>query len=238
MTRASFGSTFFRCATAFRQSNAEAGVAVEELRLRHDGSRGALEREHAELGVDAAGRREAARLAAGREHAVTRHDDRERVPSERLPDRARRARGTDAGRDLAVRERRPGRDRARRFVHLAMERRHAVHVERDRRELDRLPVEQLPDGHDRALDARRRRRLARVGKALLHAEAGGAHASFGKLQPEHAALAPGDAAAADRGIEEREAGSRHGADPSSTTRGRNWRILRRLASDSAGETAV
>ena len=48
---------------------------------------GAFDREQAQLGVDAARRREAAGLAAGRDHAMARHHGRKRIFSQRLSDR-------------------------------------------------------------------------------------------------------------------------------------------------------
>ena len=69
---------------------------------------------------------------------MARHDDRERVAPERLPDGARRAGRAEPRRDLAVRERRARRNGARHLVDAAMERRHALHVERDGR-TDRSP---------------------------------------------------------------------------------------------------
>ena len=70
-------------------------------------------------------------------------------------------RGAEPRRDLAVGERLARRDGARHLVDPAMERRHAVHVERDRREVARLAVEQRDNAVERALHARRRRAFGR-----------------------------------------------------------------------------
>ena len=110
--------------------------------------------------------REAAGLAARGEHSMARNDDRERVSPERLPDRARRAGRADARGDLAVRERRTRPDRARRFVDAAMKRRHALHVERHRREIARLAAKERADA--------RRSRAARAAEATPHARPGNA----------------------------------------------------------------
>jgi len=48
-----------------------------------------FDREQSKLGRDSTVRREAADSAAGREHAMARHDDRKRITSERLANRAR-----------------------------------------------------------------------------------------------------------------------------------------------------
>ena len=78
----------------------ECPVAIEERELT--GRPGAFDGEHAELGRDAAARREAPRHAARREHAVARHDDREGVLSEGLSHRAGQALVAEARRHLAV----------------------------------------------------------------------------------------------------------------------------------------
>ena len=112
---------------------------------------------------------------------MTGHDDREGIPSERLADRARRAGRSETGRDLAVGERRPRGDRARRSVDAAVERRHVRHVERDRRKIAPCAAQEGHDGRERALDRRRRRRLASGRKAPAQAGARTPLASLGEL---------------------------------------------------------
>ena len=186
---------------------AERAVAVEErgraVRLR------AFDREQAELGRDAAVGGEAAELAAGREHAMARHDDRERVAPERLPHGARRAARAEPRRDVAVRERRARRNGARDLVDAAVERRHAIHVERDRGEIARLAAQERDDAVERALHIGRRRRFARVRKSLQQARARLELARLRELHADDPALAPRDAAAANRRIEERKPVCRH-----------------------------
>ena len=123
----------------------ERGVGVEAEAGRRRRTSAALCRRRAapsiassaQLGRHAAVGGKTAQPAAGGEHAMAGHDDRERVASERLAHRARRA----AARRGAPRSRRrrasPGRDRARGLVDAAMKRRHELHVERTRR--DRWP---------------------------------------------------------------------------------------------------
>jgi hypothetical protein len=168
--------------------------------------------------LDAAVRGEAAGLAAGREHPVTWHHDRERVPAERLAHRARGARRAEPRSDLAVGERRARRDRARDLVDAAVEGRHALHVERDVRELARLAAQQRDDAALRALHVGRRRPLVGTRETRLHASARGLLARLGKLDADDAPLAPGDAASPDRRLEERKATFRHVADHRSTAR--------------------
>src|SRR5712692_7461189 len=104
---------------------------VRDLRL--------LDREQAQLRRDAAARRESAGLAVGREHPVARHDDGDRILTERLSDVPRRLRRlAEPCRNLAVGERGARRDGARDLVDAAVERRQALHIEGDRRQIARL----------------------------------------------------------------------------------------------------
>ena len=170
---------------------------------------GAFEREQAQLRRDAAVRREAAELAAGREHAVAGHDDRERVAPEGLTHGARGAGRADPSGDLAVGERRARRDRARRLVDAAVERRYLLHVERDRRQIARLAAQQCDDGGLRALHVARRQAFARARETPAEPRARLGLARLGELHSGDAALAPRDAAATDRRVEERETLGRH-----------------------------
>ena len=70
----------------------------------------ALDRQHAQLGGDAAARREAAGLAARRHHAMARHDRRKRILPHRLPDLARELDRAEPLGDVAIGERRAGRN--------------------------------------------------------------------------------------------------------------------------------
>src|SRR5439155_5301892 len=128
---------------------AERAVAVEELALPV-GVR-AFDREEPELRRDAAVGGEAAGLAAGGEHAMARHHDREWVSPERLAHGAGQAARAEPRRDVAVRERRTRRNGTRHLVDAAVERRHAIHVEHDGREIARLAAEERRDAVDRAL---------------------------------------------------------------------------------------
>ena len=164
-------------------------------------------------------RGEAADLAAGGEHAMARHDDRERIAPERLPDGARRARRAEARRDVAVRKRRARRDGAGDLVDAAVERRHLVHVERDGGEIARLAAQQRDDAVDEraapraAVALRLRRETAAACAARVSPLA-----RLRELHAGDAALAPSDAATADRRVEERKAASPSWCDCS--TRGR------------------
>src|SRR5262249_15845525 len=62
---------------------------------------------------------------------------------------------------------------------------------------------------DDALNIRRRLRLAGARKPPAHARAGARLVSFGKLDAENAAGAPGDGAGSDGRIEQRESRFRH-----------------------------
>src|SRR5580765_1334256 len=94
-----------------------------------------FDREKSELCRLAAIRGKAPGFAAGREDAVARDDDDERITAERLSDSACRPGVAEAGRDVAVRERGTRRDRPCQFVNPTMEVGHALHVERDERQI-------------------------------------------------------------------------------------------------------
>ena len=182
---------------------AEPAADREAVHLR------ALDREHAELRAGAAVGGEAAHLAAGGEHAMAGHDDRERVAAEGLADGACGARRAGACRDVAVGERGAGRDGPRYLVHAAVKRRHALHVERDPGEVAGSTAEERGDGVEGALHAGRGIALAGGGKPLQHARPRGRLRLFRQLHAGDAARPPGDPAAADRRVEERELPGRH-----------------------------
>ena len=177
---------------------AEPAADREAVHLR------ALDREHAELRADAAVGGEAAHLAAGGEHAMAGHDDRERVAAEGLADGACGARRAGACCDVAVGERGAGRNRPRYLVHAAVKRRHALHVERDPGEVARSTAEERADGVDGALHVGRGIALAGGGKPLQHARPRGRLRLFRQLHAGDSVRPPGDPAAADRRVEERE----------------------------------
>src|SRR6266478_615300 len=142
MMRPNTGSAARRCSIARLGSKPSAwsslmgGIAIYPR---------ALDRQHAALGGDAPLGGKAADLAAGGEHAMARHYDRERISAERLPDRARRTGCADPPRDVAVGERPAGRNGAGGVIDAAVKFGHAIHVERDGREIARLAAQQLDD---------------------------------------------------------------------------------------------
>src|SRR5262249_10287590 len=96
-------------------------------------------------------------------------------------------------------------DRAGDFVDAPMERRHVTHVELDEREVLWLAAEQRHDRLDRALHLGRGRPFARIGKLAPRPGAYCHLARFWQLHADDAAVAPRDAADADRSGEEMEA---------------------------------
>src|SRR5581483_11570645 len=120
----------------------------------------------------------------------------------RLADGARRARRLGFRRDLAVRETRARRNLAYDLVDARVEARHAGHVERHRSEIAGGPAQQRVDAVDRALNFARRRSLDRV-HAVDQLGDRRAVARFGQAQAGDATFAPGNAATAERRVEER-----------------------------------
>ena len=203
---------------------AERAVAIEELGLPADVR--AFDREEPELRRDAAVGGEAAGLAAGGEHAMARHHDGEWVSPERLAHGAGQAPRAEVRRDVAVRERRARRNGPRHLVDAAVERQHALHVERDCREIARLTAEERRDAVDRALHVGWRRGFAGTRKSLEHARARLGLTRLRELHADDAASTPRDAASANRRIEEHEPVGRHDGRDHSTRRERpTWRIL-------------
>jgi hypothetical protein len=138
---------------------------------------------------------------------VTRHDHREWVLPEGLADIARLRRVAEPGRDVAVRQRRAGRDRAGDRVDRSVKIRDAGLVEDDAGQVDRLAVEQRNDAVDRGAHRGRRRVGLDVGKPAPQAGDGPLARRFRQLQRHDAARSPGDRAGADRGVEEGVAGA-------------------------------
>jgi hypothetical protein len=188
---------------------AEPAVAIEQRRrlveLR------TLDRQQAHLGGNAAGRRESAGLAVGGDNAVAGHDDRDRVLSHRLADRAG-IRFAEPRRNGAVGEGRAGRDGAGNRVDAAVEFRDAVKVEHDLGEVAPLAAGEGHNAGDRPRDIGGRRRLARLRVAPEETRPRGGFARRGKLDADDAARAPHHGAAADRGVEEGEGWGCHGAE--------------------------
>src|SRR5712691_1335716 len=123
---------------------------------------------------------------------MARHQDRKRISAERLPDGTRRTRRAEPRRDLAVRARRARRNRARNLVDAAMERRHAIEVERDGGKIDALAAQQRGDALERTRDGGRRRRFVRLRKAPDETPARFPLVRLRKLHGEDAAPAPSD----------------------------------------------
>jgi len=91
-----------------------------------------------------------------------------------------------------------------------MKRWHAIHIERNRRQIGRLAPHQRGNGIDGTLDVGRRLRLPCARKSLEHPRARLQLATFGELYADYAAFSPCDAAAADRRFEQRKVQCRHG----------------------------
>src|SRR5438874_2764028 len=182
--------------------------SVEQIRRVIDVS--ALNRQHLELGDDAAIGGEAAGLAAGGKHAVARHHDRTGIAPERLADIARQLNAAEPFCNIAISHRLARRDGARDVVDAAVEFGNVFEIEHDVREIVRLAREQLDDPVDRALHLTRRRRLREVAMALADAGAGLVFIGHRQLHRIDPAFAPDDAAAADRGVEYRKMMAGHG----------------------------
>src|SRR5262245_33867454 len=101
----------------------------------------AFDLEEASLCLDTTHCRESSRLSSRGEHTMTRHDDGKRVTSERLSDRTRQAVVTETSRNIAVRPRLAGRNRARLDIHALLEVGHTAHVESDGGEILFLPLQ-------------------------------------------------------------------------------------------------
>src|SRR5512144_3371728 len=142
----------------------------------------AFDREQPKFCGDPAVGGEAARLAAGREHAVAWNDDRKWIAPQRLTHLPRQAGSAEPCRDLAVGERHARHDRACDLVNAAVEYRQAIHVERDRGEIARLPPQERDDGFDRVPHVGWRRCLARPRASPDEPRARSRHVPLGKLQ--------------------------------------------------------
>ena len=170
----------------------------------------AFDRQHLQLRHHAAIGGEAAGLVARRQHAVARHHDRTGVAPERLADVARQFDAAELLGDIAIGHGLARRNVARDVVDAAVEFGNAVEIEHDVGEVVRLAREQFDDPVDGGLHLRRRRRLDEVVMALLQAGAGLFLVAHRQLHRDDAALAPHDAAAADRGVEYRKMVPGHG----------------------------
>src|SRR3984893_7151360 len=130
------------------------------------------------------------------------HQDRKRVSAEGLPDCPRGVRCAEPSRDLAVGERCARRNLARRRVDPAMERRHALHGERPRGEIARVPAQQRGDALDCSPHRGRRRRFARLRETPRDTRARCSLVRLRKLHGKNDPPAPGDGTAADGRIEQ------------------------------------
>ena len=137
------------------------------------------------------------------------HDNWERVLPERLADRPRRAGRAEARGNLAVGQCRTWRNGANGGIDAPMELGHAIHVERDGREIARLAVEERGDAIDGPPDFRRRDALARRREPLQHPCPRLLFVCLRELQAGDAAITPSDAASPDRRVEKRETVGRH-----------------------------
>ena len=91
-----------------------------------------------------------------------------------------------------------------------MKRRHAIHIECHRGQIDALASHQRGDRIYGKLNVGRRLHLPRTRKSLEHPRAGLRLATFRELYADHAAFSPCDAAAADLRVEQRKVMCRHG----------------------------
>ena len=182
-------------------------IDVEQSLGRTDGC--SLDGQDLELRRDAALGREAARLAAGGHHAMARDHDGERVASEGLADGLGRAGRAQLGRDLSVGAGVSGGDGAGHLVDALVEARHAVHVERDARQVGGPAGEQLHHRVDRSLHLLGGPPLVGLGPAAAHAGPRRRRTPFGQLHADEPPRAPGDPAVTDRRLEEGEALGSH-----------------------------
>src|SRR5258706_15629439 len=201
------GATDFPARRLRRVSNARGG-SVEQRRRVIDVS--ALDRQHLELGGDAAIGGEAAGLAAGGEHAVARYHDRAGIAPERLADIARQLDAAEPFCNIAIGHGLARRDGARDVVDAAVEFGNVVEIERDIPEIVRPAREQFDDPVDRALHLKRRLRFRNVAIALADAGAGLVLIGHRQLHRIDPAFAPDNAAAVDRGIEDCKMVAGHG----------------------------
>src|SRR5580704_18885813 len=133
---------------------------------------------------------------------MTRHDDGYRILTKRLRYIARQVAVTETFRDLAVSQRLTRIDAARDVVNTAIEVRRFTKIDFDIAKIADLAIQQFDNVIDCTLRFRRRYRLARIGKSARNAISHRILAAFGKTHSSNAALAPHDATAADRRIEQ------------------------------------
>lgn len=147
-----------------------------------------------------AGRREAAEPAAGRHDTVAGNDDRDRIAAERAADGPGEAGVAEPCRHGPVGHGLSGREARDDVVNAAVEALDAVEIERRALEADRIAGEQRCDARDG-----RRDRGRRGGRGALAREAGACRlrAAFGQEQTPDPGLRPGEAAGAERRVEQR-----------------------------------
>ena len=175
---------------------------------RPAGLRSALDLEHQPLDRDATRSREPAERAVGSQDAMARDDHRPRVAGHRDAHRLGGTRLPEPAGQFAVGDGLARWDRAGRLVDAKAEIVYAFHVQSDRREVAALPLQHGGDVLDRGPD------LGRWGGL------GGDQPFFSwKEDARRAALAPGDAADADRRIKQSSSGGPHHGD-GSTAAGR------------------
>jgi hypothetical protein len=105
---------------------------------------------------------------------------------------------------------RAGRDRASDLVDLARKGFEHAHVDRRVGEVDGLALEQSADAGDQVGDQRGGRGFGEVREPPLQAGAGFVRAALRQQHADDGLAAPGQAAEADRGFEQGEAGAGHG----------------------------
>ncbi len=148
------------------------------------------------------------------------HHDRPGVLAHRLADGLGGLGFAGAGGDLGIGQGLAGRNGAGDGVDALLEAADEVQVQRDRREVRGLASQQLQDAVPGVQHGRRRRRAGGLGEAAQQPRPHGLCGGFGQADADQAALAPGQAAGADRGLEDQDAGRVHGQ-MSSTDGGRD-----------------
>src|SRR5262249_53970827 len=114
-----------------------------------------------------------------------------------------------------------GRDRADDRVDACVELGHALHVEGDVGEIVRSPAQERDDAVDHALDRGWRRLLLAARATPTQARSRPALIWFRQARRDDAERRPGDAAAADRGIEQSVASVSHAPNVASVEAGRS-----------------
>src|SRR5215204_6462729 len=185
-------------------SKKESDPVERRLELQLELEQRSLDDQHSTLRRRPAVRRESAELSARGEDAVAGDDDRERVPPERLADRACAPRIAELRGEFAVGARLTRRDRSRELEHAPVELQHVVHVERDVVEAHALAAQQGRHAVDRTVRVRARRGLASTRVLAPQPRDRRVVARLRKLHAGDAAVTPRDAAAAECGVEQRK----------------------------------